>query len=262
MVYYLLLLASLGVGVWYFQQWSRQVGPERTKQALKKIGIGALVVLGIVLAIRSGSVLLGLLPVLAVAFNRILALLSMLSRWTPLTQWLAAHLAQRQAGSPYSGAAGAASGSAGNPTSITTKYFTMTLNQASGEFDGLVIAGAQTGAVLSQLDLNTLLELYREVSDDPQSQAVLEAFLDFRFGGQWRQQAGATAQDNEPSDVNLDSTMTPAQAYAILGLQPGASDQDIRQAHRRLSQRLHPDQGGNDALCSLINQARDVLLKA
>jgi curved DNA-binding protein CbpA len=54
--------------------------------------------------------------------------------------------------------------------------------------------------------------------------------------------------------------MTPAQAYAVLGLQPGASKEDIRRAHRHLSQRLHPDHGGNDALCSLINQARDVLL--
>ena len=264
MGYYFLLLLLLGFGVWYFQQWSQQVGPEKTRQALKKIGIGALVVLGVALAIRSGSVLVGLLPVLAVAFNRILTLLTVLSRWTPFTHWLAAHLAQRstqrstQAGAGYT----AGSGTSHSASSITTKYFSMTLNQASGEFDGKVIAGQQEGAVLSQLDLNALLELYREISDDPQSQAVLEAFLDFRFGDQWRQATGTAhgASDN-PSDINLNNTMTPAQAYAVLGLQPGASEQDIRQAHRRLSQRLHPDQGGNDALCSLINQARDVLLK-
>ena len=75
-------------------------------------------------------------------------------------------------------------------------------------------------------------------------------------------EVGAGTSHGQSDDVTLDATMTPAQAYAVLGLQPGASKEDIRRAHRHLSQRLHPDHGGNDALCSLINQARDVLLKS
>jgi DnaJ family protein C protein 19 len=56
------------------------------------------------------------------------------------------------------------------------------------------------------------------------------------------------------------STMTRAQAYALLGLAEGASREEIVAAHRRLVQRVHPDAGGTDLLAAQINQARDVLL--
>lgn len=54
--------------------------------------------------------------------------------------------------------------------------------------------------------------------------------------------------------------MSRAEAYQVLGLQPGASEDDIRAAHRRLMQAAHPDHGGSDWLAARINQARDVLL--
>ena len=54
--------------------------------------------------------------------------------------------------------------------------------------------------------------------------------------------------------------MSRAEAYQVLGLQPGASEADIRAAHRRLMQAAHPDRGGSDWLAARINQARDVLL--
>ncbi len=54
--------------------------------------------------------------------------------------------------------------------------------------------------------------------------------------------------------------MSRAEAYQVLGLQPGASEGDIRAAHRRLMQGAHPDHGGSDWLAARINQARDVLL--
>ena len=54
--------------------------------------------------------------------------------------------------------------------------------------------------------------------------------------------------------------MTRAEAYEVLGLRPGASESDIRDAHHRLMRAAHPDAGGSDWLASRINQARDVLL--
>ena len=54
--------------------------------------------------------------------------------------------------------------------------------------------------------------------------------------------------------------MTRAEACDVLGVRPGASEEEVRAAHRRLMQAAHPDRGGSDWLASRINQARDVLL--
>jgi hypothetical protein len=54
--------------------------------------------------------------------------------------------------------------------------------------------------------------------------------------------------------------MTREEAYAVLGLAPGANEETIRAAHRRLMRMAHPDGGGSDWLASRINQARDTLL--
>ena len=50
------------------------------------------------------------------------------------------------------------------------------------------------------------------------------------------------------------------EAYKVLGLQPGASREAIKAAHRRLMQRVHPDHGGSDELAARVNKAKDLLL--
>lgn len=54
--------------------------------------------------------------------------------------------------------------------------------------------------------------------------------------------------------------MSREEAYAVLGLQPGADAEAVKAAYHRLMRTAHPDQGGSDWLASRINQARDVLL--
>jgi DnaJ family protein C protein 19 len=54
--------------------------------------------------------------------------------------------------------------------------------------------------------------------------------------------------------------MSPEEALQVLGLRTGASEAEIREAHKRLMRAAHPDTGGSDWLAARINQARDVLL--
>jgi hypothetical protein len=65
-------------------------------------------------------------------------------------------------------------------------------------------------------------------------------------------QAGQTARSR--------AELSRQEALDILGLNPGASMEDIRAAHKRLMQTCHPDHGGSSYLAARLNAARDVLL--
>jgi DnaJ-class molecular chaperone len=102
------------------------------------------------------------------------------------------------------------------------------------------------------------LALLRECrAADEESARLIEAYLD-RADPDWQEDFAGARTEHRAAPGGGDVTVE--EAYAILGLAPGADVEAIRAAHRRLMKQLHPDHGGTDYLATKINRARDVLL--
>lgn len=69
------------------------------------------------------------------------------------------------------------------------------------------------------------------------------------------QRSRASPVQGQPPSPQLD------EARALLGLKPGCNESAIRDAHRRLIAKVHPDAGGTSALAEKINEARNMLLR-
>ena len=54
--------------------------------------------------------------------------------------------------------------------------------------------------------------------------------------------------------------MSRDEALRILGLESGASPDEIKSAYHRLMAALHPDKGGSTYLAAKLNEAKDRLL--
>lgn len=152
--------------------------------------------------------------------------------------------------------------SPGQSSDVETAYLRMRLDHDSGALHGTVLEGAFRGRTLDELDEEELRELLRECrAADAQSAAVLESYLDRTLGPDWRAggdgRAGAGGGAERPGGAQA---MSAEEAYEVLGLAPGASAEEVRDAHRRLMLKIHPDQGGSTYLAAKINQAKELLV--
>jgi hypothetical protein len=151
----------------------------------------------------------------------------------------------------------------GRTSDATTTYLHMSLDHDSGDMTGTVTAGNYAGRDLSSMELAEMLDLLKECSGDADSVRVLEAYLDRVHGPEWRSGEAGTEHDGQGrngSKSTWGNAMTPDEAWEILGLEPGAGPDSIKEAHRRLMGTLHPDHGGSTYLAAKLNQAKDLLL--
>ncbi|MBL6939564.1 MAG: DnaJ domain-containing protein [Alphaproteobacteria bacterium] len=147
------------------------------------------------------------------------------------------------------------SSTSGQTSNVRTAWLEMELDHESGEMNGTILQGAHNGGRLTDLDHDTLISFYEE-ADDAETRRLLEAYLERRFGPDWRPKE---KHKEEPPPRGA-TGMTRREALSVLGLEEGATDEQIRAAHRRLMQQYHPDKGGSDYLASKINEAKDFLL--
>ena len=162
-------------------------------------------------------------------------------------RWKALWNSIRNAGGP----------SQGQSSDVETAWLRMSLDHDSGAMDGTILQGPWKGRLLSELSIDALLDLLAECRvSDPDGAQLVEAYLE-RVRPGWREQAGEGRAQPEPP---ASSAMTREEAYRVLGLEAGADDAAVREAHRRLMLKMHPDTGGSSYLAAKINQAKDLLL--
>ncbi len=140
-------------------------------------------------------------------------------------------------------------GGRSRPTTMRSAHLEMTLDTDAGTVDGVVLDGPFEGARLSRLSLDELLTLASGL-DDPRSLTLLRSYLDATHPG-WRD-AGPAPEPDRP--------MSRAEALSVLDLPPDADAEAVRQAHKRLMKKVHPDAGGSAALAERVTRARDALL--
>ncbi|MGQ0672996.1 MAG: DnaJ domain-containing protein [Hyphomicrobium sp.] len=238
MQYFLLGLAAL-VSVLLALQWFARANTTQLAHQLKMLGGIIALALGAVFLVRGylGQALpLGLLGAWLMGWIGWPGGSSMRGRWS----------------------GGSSGPNAGQTSRIVTDHLEMELEQDTGAISGRVLKGMFAGRALESLKPVELALLWQDCQFvDPQSAQVLEAYLD-RVHPTWREDM---ARGEKEMASGPDGRMSHDEAFEILGLEPGATEEAIRKAHRELMLKLHPDRGGSTYLASKINEAKDVLLR-
>jgi len=252
----LIIILGLFIFAPVLSRWLARIAFPTITAHARRVGLYALIALFLFLTAT------GRLPWLFALVSAALAVLIrvlFILQFVPLLRQLA-----RQLGIPWppmgSGGGGPApSGSGGaDHSTVQSRFVRMSLDHRSGVLRGEVLEGRFAGRQLNDLSLDELLQLLAECQKDPESAALVQAYLEKVHGHDWqsRARAGKGQQQGVPSGGKMSSE----EAYQVLGLKPGSSKQEIIDAHRRLMQKVHPDRGGSDYLAAKLNQAKEVLL--
>lgn len=246
---YLVLGLAVLIGIFFAARWFAAAPPSQIARVLKWSAVLIFVPLTAILVLRGGAqFLFFLLPALLPWIMRARAAARMARNWQRMSS---------------ARAGGSGRGGGHQASTVETAFLTMELDIDSGEMDGEVRSGQFTGRRLADMELDALIQLLGECAADEQSAQVLMSYLDRYYPDDWRQkaaEAGSSAGASSEGGSASGGAMTRDEAYDVLGLQPGASEEQIKEAHRELMSKLHPDRGGSTYLATKINQAKDLLL--
>jgi DnaJ-domain-containing protein 1 len=248
----LVVLIALGILVWLAIRWFVRTPPQQVIRTLKRGALWGVLLVIIVLAMTGRLHWLVAAGAAAVPFAR---RAWGLIRFLPLIQGLLGRYRAARAGQGPS---------AGQTSTVESRFLRMSLDHDSGEMDGEVLEGAFEDRFLSQMSLEELMDLLQICQQqDAESASLLSAYLD-RQHPDWQQawsgQTGSAYEEAPESPSPSHTAMSMEEARDILGVDKDASEEEIIQAHRRLMHKLHPDRGGSDYLASKINLAKDCLL--
>ena len=138
-------------------------------------------------------------------------------------------------------------------SSTQTADVAMTLDHETGTIDGKVLRGRLKGRTLSELSDQQIVQLHEQLGDT-ESRRLLEAYI-------VKHRSHLMSDEQTPTDDTSQAELTVARAAEILGIEISASKEEIVAAHRRLMQKLHPDQGGSAYLAAELNRAKELLMR-
>ncbi|MCW8951920.1 MAG: DnaJ domain-containing protein [Rhodospirillales bacterium] len=236
MLPWFLLGFALLIGLGLIAQWLISAEPKEILKAMR----------------WSAIILIGAFIVFLLVSGRLAWALMMLPAWLP---WFFRFRQVARTAKAWRRAAQGRSGQATGQTSeIATAYFRMTLDHDSGEMRGDVLKGQHAGRHLEDMGEPEIRALLTECADDPESVRLLEAYYSRIYGGEEQ------TYENAGQGAGAGGGMSREEAYRILGLEPDASDAEVKAAYHRLMAKIHPDHGGSNYLAGKLNEAREALL--